>query len=84
MLKLSNAPEIEIEWGSQTPENRKKWIDWVFKNLNSIATIKILNQMNLKVLLKNFLKRLICVAIERVMIQLDVIMKRKDFKSDSF
>lgn len=38
MLKLSNAPEIEIEWGSQTPENRKKWIDWVFKNLNSIAT----------------------------------------------
>ena len=24
MLKLSNAPEIEIEWGSQTPENRKK------------------------------------------------------------
>ena len=24
MLKLSNAPEIEIEWGSQTPENKKK------------------------------------------------------------
>ena len=24
MLKLSKAPEIEIEWGSQTPEKQKK------------------------------------------------------------
>ena len=48
MLKLSNAPEIEIEWGSQTPENRKKWIDWVFKNLNSIATNKNIKSDELK------------------------------------
>ena len=48
MLKLSEAPEIEIEWGSQTPENRKKWIDWVFKNLNSIATNKDIKSDELK------------------------------------
>lgn len=84
MLKLSNAPEIEIEWGSQTPENRKKWIDWVFKNLNSIATNKNIKSDELKSLLKNFLKRLIYAAIEKAMIQLDVMMKRKVFKSDFF
>ena len=81
---MSNAPEIEIEWGSQTPENRKKWIDWVFKNLNSIAANKNIKSDELKSFAQNFLKRLICVTIERVMIQLDVIMKRKGFKSDSF
>ena len=48
MLKLSEAPEIEIEWGSQTPENRKKWLDWVFKNLNSITTNKDIKSDELK------------------------------------
>lgn len=40
MLKLSKAPEIEIRWGLQTIENRKKWINWVLQNINSIKTYK--------------------------------------------
>ena len=38
MLKLSKTPEIELNWGTQTSENREKWIDWVFQNLSLINT----------------------------------------------
>lgn len=48
MLKLSKTPEIELNWGMQTSENREKWIDWVFQNLCLVNTCKEMSSDELK------------------------------------